>query len=1021
MKRRPTSILAALSLMMIGLMGCAEPTETEQKFSTQPEILVFSSNFELIGKSPRLRGLPMDMHLLEDGSVMVGVDGGGLVRFKPDSGELGRYFGPAGVTDFEMLDGRPIGGTSAAFLVGHYHSNNVKLLDGEGNVLRTLPAPVGLHDVDVLENGNLLRVDARANKVREASPTGEVVWESSVPLLNPYEVITTPRNTLMIADFDNHRLLEINRENQVVQNIAGLHHPRRMQRIDEDYYLIADSDNKRIVALLPDKRIVPIIEGLNRPLSLAFDTDRQRLFVGVEPFFQPPRQEPTAELAWSKGMTLGIWLGVSLALVIGMVLWRVNRERLAVFCNQAGNTWRRLIDTLGQPMVLLAILLAALACWRFAWANFVSGWILLIPALILMIAARHRSDLWFEAFPSRVAREEDLNEDIDEESEEDQPVIQNGWLILLGLLISVLPFIWTLNFSEDWWPVIPWVAGPILTVLGFRKRYRPAPDIEGWFWVLGIVAAALFFRLYQIGSIPYGLWLDEVYAFWNSIVAMENGRLAPFETTPLVRPNEFDTTNLYLLILGLFSKYAACSFLVVKLNSILPSVGIVLGTYFLGKWSFTPWVGRLAGTLAAVISWMVTFGRWGWLQQLYIMLAVFALAFFIRAWRWKCPRSAAITGWLLGLGFFTYIPIVITTATIVGLFILGLPEGSRKLRFAQLAIVLVLLAQVFAPLGAYYVENPNVFLARAQSAGIMNEVQKQQSLDPLISNVNKYLLAFHVYGDFNPRHGIPRPQVDPETGEIQRDPNTGEMLLDTRRGRPMLDPITGGLFLLGLAMTFTRFYRPSERMLLISFALAMVGGILSLAFEAPNTFRLGVVPPIVCVLAALPLASLIRERERASTDEEAASRWPYVAVAIVLLFIAGVNYYRYFHLYPSATTWAGTFGAREHLIYEQLSADEIGRERLFVHPEFTTRTFQLYMYFLEEDKEGVRQAKLRDNSAYSRMDIATMTPALAPGQNLLYMPQADREVILQKFPDAQIHLLENPYGQPQLIEAVVER
>lgn len=1016
-------ILFGLSALLAAQWGCALPREYRETFSPVPEILVFSHDFELLRRSPPLRGNPMDIVMLPDGRALVAVDGAGLAYFEPETAQLSNYFGPTGLTFVEPIHGRPILGTHAQYLVSHFSSERLQLLDGAGRVVRELPAPRGVHAVRLLENGNLLRVDADPGdfKVREVTPEGALVWESNVPLRNPYDAMVTPAGNILIADFDHHRMLELDRANRIVNNIGGLHHPRRFVSIADDYYLIADSDNRRIVAMSPDKSVHPLVDRLNRPISVAYDANRQLVLVGAQPFFHPTEADRAEITAYAKGVSIAAWLLPSLAVFILLGLWTRYREPLAAGMNAFVSAFELGMERCGQVLLVFAILLATVACWFFAWERFAGGGAFLAAALALTWASRYRKAWWFPQWPESERRVEDEVWSDEEEYASPAPIIERPWLIVAGLSISWLVFIWSRSWSMDWWPVILWAIGPVITIYGFGKRSREAFSPVCAAWLVAALAVALFFRLYRIEEIPYGLWLDEVYAIWNAIIGFEENRLAPFQTMPLVRANEFDIANLYVLPLALIAKSIGASFIMVKWVSILPSVGIVLGVYCLGKWSYGPWAGRIAAMIAAMNFWMVIFGRWGWLQQLYVMLAVFALAYFIRAYRWKCPRSAALCGLMLGLGFYTYLPILITTMTVATLFAIGLIRRERWLRVAQACIVFLMIAQTFAPLWAYYSDNPGLFTARANSAGIMREVRQQESLDPLIQNIKKYLLCFHVVGDANTRHNVPRPQIDPETGLALRDAHTGELLLDLRRGRPMLDPLTGGLLLLGLGLIGSRFYRPAERMQLLAFATALTGGILSLGFEAPNTFRLGVIAPLACLWAALPLASLMRENERRANDERPPAAWPAVILVVLMIAMAGVNYHRYFVLYPSSATWSASWGAKEHLIYKGLTPDDLGRERLFVHPNFTSRTFNLYTYFLEVERDGAREALLRENTRYTPHDIRVRPPSLAEGENIMVMPVDYASVILEQFPEAVIDVLGNPYGEPQALLARVRR
>ncbi|MBZ0255831.1 glycosyltransferase family 39 protein [bacterium] len=985
------SLIAGLTVMLL-LQSCSMPPEIDPKFSMNNEVLVFTADGVFLRKSPALRGTPMDIEWLPDGKAAVAADGAGITIFDPETGKVGGYFGPPRITEFDVIDGKEILGVRPYYITASYFEQVIRLLDQDGKVLKEIPAPQGVHDVDLLPNGNLLRVDARHNAVVEVTPEGQEVWRSTVPLLNPYEAILTDRDTIMIANFDRHRLVEIDRDNNVLQDIEGFNHPRRVQRIAEGYYVIADSDMKRVMALTPDGKTFPLAEGLNRPLSVAYEPLKQRLLVGAQKFFDPPEEIKlsTAGRWQGYGIIFLIWLVPSLFLIGGFALWRRFREPLSDCATFVFRWCVRLLADYSHWLLSLGLLMCIGAALSFAYFStelhfyFFAikcqhlGIAFLIIGLPLVWLSRCRREWWFEAMPATIE-----DGDVDDE---DRPsgAVRWPWLLIVGLLFSWMGFIGSQYWGASWWPVLPWFVGPLLCVFAVRKQYKTAFQPASLAWGAAILLLALFFRTYRIGDIPYGLWLDEVYSLWDALLSFENHTLRPFETMPLVRANEFDITQLYLLIIGGVAKYLSLSYLTVKWFSILPGLGIVLATYCLGKWSYGAWVGRLAALLVAVNSWQVTFARWGWLQQVYVMCALFALAYFIRAYRYKCPRSAALSGLWLGYGFFTYLPIVITTATIGLLWIISFFEDDRRLRIKQCALSALLCMIVFAPLCAYYRAHPGVFMVRAQSAGVSKDVFQADSLAPLKENIRRYLVAFHWQGDRIGRHNVP--------------------------GKPMFDPITGGLLFAGLLLTAYRFYRPSERMLLIATSAAMAGGILSMSAEAPNTFRLGVVGPILCLWAALPLASMMQRRQQQNQDDERTRLWVPALIGLLFVGMAGLSYYRYFVQYPDNRAWPVTFGEEQHLAYQHLTKDDIGRDRLIVHPQYSNRTFKIYMLFRGVEANGLQDSQLKEASNYMTKDIKESLPSESVRPATFLMPADYEDFLRETYPGIEIEELFTPFG-----------
>ncbi len=979
-------------LILLTVAGCRLPVQKESLFSTRNELLVFDTDGTFISRSQGLRGVPRDLELFPDGRVAVGVDGMGITIFDPASGSLSAYFGPTYMQDIDIVNGSTIRGHQPFYMTTWYGETQARLLDEKGLQIGQIPIPKGTQDVDYLENGNLLLTEGMNNRIREMTQNGRVVWESQIDLRNPFATIRTARDTFLISDFDHHRVIEINRQNVILQSISGLNHPRHIRLLPDGNILVADSDKRRIVAIKWPNQIYPIVTGLNRTTSAVFDSRRQRMIVSIENFFPATEKEETSTPRYDHLVHSGIWTVSALVLIALFVLYRIFREPLL---NHLGRFRRGVsngLDRFSQSILAWSIGFAVLASWMFAVDLCRAGLIALAFGLLFAYLARMRKESWFPSAMKTAEYEDDFGDE-DEEELKTNSVISRPVCLLIGFLLSWMAFYWTQAYPLDWRPILPWAIGPLVCLFAFTKRSRESFLPADIFWLTLIFIVAAFFRLYRIDELPYGLWIDETYSCWKGLIGFEKDTLPPFHTQPLVRANEFDVTNLYLIAISTILKQFNASFYMVKWFSLAPSFGIVLAMYCLGKWSFGPWAGRLAALLIAMNSWQVTFARWGWLQQLYVCLALFAVAFYIRSYKWKCPRSAAICGLFLGLGFFTYIPIAITTATLLVLFVLSFFEKDRLLRVKQMAIAFFLLFLVFGPLWVYYIDNPGIFTSRAQTVGLSNELYEAKSLEPLKQNIIKYATMFHRPGENNPRHNIP--------------------------WNPILEPITGGLFLIGLWLAAFRFYRPSERTLLLMFFAAVAGGVVSKALEAPNSFRVGLAGPGLCLLAALPLASLCERRTR--YPEGGWGRiWTVGFLILLLPTIAGLNYYRYFVKYPSKDTWIGSMGQTQHLIYNHLTPDDIGNDRLFVHPPYTTATFNLYTYFLEAEKVGIKNAKVF-NSRYRQTDLEKQTPKLSAGSNVIVVPPEYEQLLKTKFPDVQITKLINPYDQVICLMGRVEK
>lgn len=965
--------------LVFSFSACDVPTEINPIFSTTEELLVFNSSGTLLRKSNALKGIPSDIDIMPDGNAVVAVEHRGLAVFNPATGSMSPFFGPNNIQYVKYIAGSTILEKHPSFLTVSYSEEFLRLLDDTGNTLHTIAIPKGCNSAQFLSNGNFLLTEGSNCRIREISPAGETIWESTVPLLNPISTVITKQNTFFISDFDNHRIVQINRNNEIISIQPGYNHPRTLQLLPDGNLVCADSDQRRIVIQTQQGQIVPLISNLNRPKCAAYSSQKGSLIVGTEAFFKPTDAEKIPLTKGERAHCILLWLETVVLLFFFCTLTRRLypvwiKRKTPVF------DW---IKNNAEWVLITAMPCSIISAYSFAIAANRTG----LCFLVLTILAT-----WGSRFSST------NNASIQKPEETQTPgesIFRSPWLVFIGLSLAWLVVLWTAYWPKDWWPMVIWSIAPWLCIFGFVKRSKETFIPSDAVWLTVVLLIAAFFRMWNISEIPYGLWLDETFSAYKALLGYETNSLHPFQTTPLVLPGEYEIPNLYLLVLALFMKTVGGSFWFIKSTSIIPSLGMICGVYCLGKWAFGQWTGRFASLLLAINSWQIVLGRWGWLQQWYVCLAIFALAFYIRSYKWKCPRSAAVTGFLLGLGLYTYIPIILTISTIGFLFAVSFFESGRWFRFQQFCVAALLLAVVFGPLWTYYYYHPGIFTMRMQSVGVLEDVCAAKSLKPIKDNIGKYLTVYHTPIDYNPRHNIPQ--------------------------RPLLDPITGGLMFIGLVMMLRGFYHPVERTMIATFGFSLLGGILSSALEAPNTFRIGLTGPLICLWASLPLAVLLENQNQIECRAGHFFRKSImISAALLFITVTVISYQRYFIVYPASPIWNATFGAKQHLIYNQLTPDDLGPKRLYIHPEYSSETLSLYLYFLDVKKSGARNA-LITNIEYTTLDIKERTPNLTENSTIFIMPVDYETLLKEKFPSISISVLKNPAGEPQALLGRIQK
>ena len=312
--------------------------------------------------------------------------------------------------------------------------------------------------------------------------------------------------------------------------------------------------------------------------------------------------------------------------------------------------------------------------------------------------------------------------------------------------------------------------------------------------LVGIVLIAIFFRFYDIGSFPAGLFPDEAANGEDALLILD-GDMRPFYPRGNGREALYfylEAASIWLFGVGVWQLHIV---------SALIGVGTVLAMYFATR----VWFGRLAGILAALFLatnyWYVTMSRTGFraiLIPLFIALFTAWVGYAIRSVKKGKKKTslvyAALAGAAWGGGFYTYIAYRVMVGVVVGVFVLlvlaslhpriGFPHWRRykwQVLVGLAAVILVLM-----PLGLFFLQQPDAFVGRAGQVSVFNkELQAEYGggtlVGTLVYSTRETLLSFFAGdGDLNWRHNV--------------------------AGFPLLNQLVGVLFLLGLAWAIRGFF-----------------------------------------------------------------------------------------------------------------------------------------------------------------------------------------------------------------------
>jgi DNA-binding beta-propeller fold protein YncE len=401
-----------------------------------------------------------------------------------------------------------------------------------------------------------------------------------------------------------------------------------------------------------------------------------------------------------------------------------------------------------------------------------------------------------------------------------------------------------------------------------------------------ICAIGAFMLFWQLGALPFGVWYDESDSALEALQILAG---APY--SPVAFHFQFNP-SLYFHYVAVVFRFFGAGVEQIRFASASTGLLAIPGMYLLAKGLFGQRVAVVAAFLLAVSRWQFDFARWGMFFVASTVFVVLSVHFLLRALHHRRWSDFACAGLFLGGGLQTYtafrsIPVAAVAIASYWVLTQNLIPAARGAGFGgvsdelkalipRFVVLLVAALVALGPFGLFAVQNPDVINQRLEEASVFARKETtEQKLQALGGNIEKHLLMLNYRGDNNGRHNLP--------------------------GEPMLDPTTGAFFILGVSYAVYRWRDPIWVSLLLWLAVGLQGGILSLDFEAPQAVRTLPVVPVVCLLAAWPLARTWEEmrafaRSWASTvkGRRAAGMAVCVLLTLGLFRIGYYNYHTYF-------------------------------------------------------------------------------------------------------------------------------
>ena len=357
--------------------------------------------------------------------------------------------------------------------------------------------------------------------------------------------------------------------------------------------------------------------------------------------------------------------------------------------------------------------------------------------------------------------------------------------------------------------------------------------------VLAIFAAALTVRVYRLHEFPPGLYNDEAA---NGLDALNV--LAGQHPVFFARNTGREPLFIYLQA-GMVALLGATPF-ALRLTAALVGALAVPAAYWMVREAFAGsslGARRLALWTALFMAfgyWHLSLSRIGFRANLLPLMASITFALFWRAWRplqggGRFPWvTVTLTGLALGVTLYTYtasrfIPILMVIVVAAALLQPGQTKSQRWRSIGALAVVAAVSAVVFAPLGLYFAQHPDVFFGRAASISVLSkQFAGDNPITALAQTVYKTAMMFFIMPDINLRHNPAQ--------------------------RPVFDLLLGLWLVAGLVLSIVRWRRLPYLFIVGWFVLLALPAVLT-AEGVPHSLRASGMIPAVYVLPVLAMAA----------------------------------------------------------------------------------------------------------------------------------------------------------------------
>ncbi|MDP3974459.1 MAG: glycosyltransferase family 39 protein [bacterium] len=379
----------------------------------------------------------------------------------------------------------------------------------------------------------------------------------------------------------------------------------------------------------------------------------------------------------------------------------------------------------------------------------------------------------------------------------------------------------------------------------FINKNEPLKSISNLIIPFLILLIGIFFRLYRVASVPFGLNHD---AALNGLAAIDLWNKLP-EYLPFYYGWVGETFYHYYLGL-IFYLFGANAFNL-RLASVIIGILTLPIFYLLAR----RLQNRLSATLSlfflAISGWHIVMSKVGWLMILVPLTQCLFFLFFYLALTKNSIKFWILSGITLALTLNTYGAGRITIAIFLTILIFWMLKNKSKVKsiLSKLIIFSLVFIIFIYPLFNFAIHNWESYNSRADFLFVGNKIKQTNSLTPLIDNLK---MSF---------------------GILHSRANGNDFFVD----EPLLEKIPGYLFFLGLIYLIFNLKKLESFFILSWFILGFIPGLLSV----PNgNHNFAILTPLYLIIGQ-GLASIIVFLKKITAKY---FKFGYIILVLIMVF-----------------------------------------------------------------------------------------------------------------------------------------